>query len=65
MKELTGNEDQRYVTRDDHDAAKRWFKRTFKEKRKQIHIASVDERRENIIRLRIAIEEKLNGTTGE
>lgn len=26
-KEISGNEDQRYVTADDHDAAKRWFEK--------------------------------------
>lgn len=27
MKEMTGDEDQRYVNREDHDAARNWFER--------------------------------------
>lgn len=54
MKDKTGTDDQRYVTRDDHNAARKWFegnKRT--EKRRQS--------KNNLRRLREGIENVTEG----
>ena len=52
-REQTGNEDQRYITRDDHDAARRWFE---KKARAQDKRWSRNDRRDNLKKLRETFE---------
>ena len=50
MKDKTGTDDQRYVTRDDHDAARRYFERDIRQKDVR------RKRKNNLTRLRQQIE---------
>ncbi len=54
MKDTTGNEDQRYVSRADHDKARKWFERS-KVEEKRRHQGN------NIRRLRAEIEKVTEG----
>ena len=47
-RKIAGNEDQRYVTQDDRDAAKKWFE---KQARAQDKRWTRQDRRENLARL--------------
>ena len=52
-KQQTGNEDQRYVNREDHDAARRWFE---KKARQQDGRMTRQDRLDNLRRLRESID---------
>ena len=60
MKEQTGNEDQRFVDREDHDAARKWFQKTARAHDKRW---TEEDCRENLRKLReqvdLAVDTKL------
>lgn len=58
MTDQTGKDDQRYVNRDDHDAARAWFQKQYKQKNRK---PTREEAAANLARLRKLIEEKIDG----
>lgn len=53
MSRISGNQDQRFITEDDHDAARKWFER---QKRRERGRETLEDRQRNLKRLREAME---------